>query len=66
VPIEITLGDDGYIAEVTPPHGGGDRWSTSYPMTADELVEALIQRGCHQTDIADALDAADPEWRFRE
>jgi hypothetical protein len=29
---------------------------------ADELIAALRDQGCHQTDIGDAFYAADPEW----
>jgi hypothetical protein len=35
-------------------------------MEIEELISALLARGCHQTDIADAFDEADPEWQFRE
>ena len=31
----------------------------------DALVDALRQRGCHQTDIGDAFYFADPEWLTR-
>ena len=35
-------------------------------MRTDDLVAALRERGCHQTDIGDAFDEADPEWLLRE
>ena len=54
-----------YRANVTPPHCRGEAWSTPEPMTADELVDALRERGCHQTDIGDAFFDADPEWLIR-
>jgi hypothetical protein len=31
-------------------------------MTAYELFSKLLDLGCHQTDIMDSLDAADPNW----
>jgi hypothetical protein len=34
-------------------------------MTVDDLIAALRDLGCHQTDIGDALDQADPEWQLR-
>lgn len=46
---------DGYVAEVTTPHGGGVPWATSAPLGAEELARELTDRGCHLTDVADAL-----------
>ncbi len=60
--IMISRKGDGYVAEVTPPHGGGTPWSTSAPVSARELVQELTRRGCHQTDIGDAFYEADPAW----
>jgi hypothetical protein len=34
-------------------------------MATDELVEALLGLGCHQSDIGDAFYEADPEWQLR-
>jgi hypothetical protein len=31
-------------------------------MSGDELIEASLHLGCHQTDIGDAFEQADPEW----
>jgi len=31
-------------------------------MPARELIAALLERGCHQTDVGDALYAANPNW----
>jgi hypothetical protein len=56
---------DGYLAEVTPPHGGGTAWTTPAPIGAEELVRELTSRGCHRTDIGDALYAADDAWLIR-
>ena len=45
---------------MTPPHGS--EWETVRPLGRDELIAALREQGCHQTDIGDAFYAADPEW----
>ena len=60
--IRITKVDRGYVAEVTPPHGGGAWWSSDDPRSADDLIELLRDRGCHPTDIGDAFYQADPSW----
>lgn len=65
MPIVITRVEDLYEAEVTPPHGGGRYWRSPQPMGIDDLIAALLERGCHQTDIGDALFEADPEWETR-
>jgi len=59
-PIDIAKAGDGYVARVTPPHGS--EWETVRPLPRDELIAALREQGCHQTDIGDAFYAADPEW----
>jgi hypothetical protein len=65
VPIVIRRTGESYVAEVTPPHGEGKPWSSPHPMTRDDLVAALRQIGCHQTDIGDAFFEADPGWLHR-
>lgn len=62
MPIMIEKVGDSYSAEVTPPHGGGVPWSSERPLSRDELIAALVARGCHQTDIGDAFYEADPDW----
>jgi hypothetical protein len=52
----------GYEAIATPPHVSGAAWQSSHPMPVGELIAALLQRGCHQTDIGDAFYAANPNW----
>lgn len=64
--IRIQRVGDAYKAAVRPPHGGGHPWDTPRPLALDDLIEALLARGCHQTDIGDALFEADPEWEFRD
>jgi hypothetical protein len=63
MPIVIERVTDGYIADVTPPHGPGTIWRTSHPLPLDALIRALQAIGCHQTDIGDALYTADPGWQ---
>lgn len=63
--IKITRAGLRYSAHVTPPHGGGVEWVTPEPLDAESLISDLRGRGCHQTDIADALYDADPEWLMR-
>jgi hypothetical protein len=49
-------------AVATPPHITGPAWQSSQPMPARELMAALLERGCHQTDVGDARYAANPNW----
>lgn len=63
--IKIERSSGRYSAVVTPPHGGGIPWATTEPLALEPLITALAQRGCHQTDIGDALYEADPEWLLR-
>lgn len=51
-----------YEAFATPLHTTGPAWHTPQPMPARELIAALRECGCHQTDIGDALHAANPDW----
>ena len=55
-----------YEASVRPPHGRGEPWDSPHPMRVDDLIDALLARGCNQTDIGDAIFEADPEWEFRD
>ena len=50
----------GAIASPSPPHA--DSWRSPRPLTATEVLEELSERGCHSTDITDALSAANPDW----
>lgn len=57
-----------YDAEVSPPNA--DAWHATTPLTPTEVLAELSARGCHSTDITDALDEADaasahrqPSWR---
>ncbi len=37
-------------------------WSTSEPMGRDQLIQELLKRGEHQSDIGAAFYRADPDW----
>jgi hypothetical protein len=65
VAINIRQAGDLYVADVTPPHAQGVRWSSPHPMSRDELVAELLRVGCHQTDIGDAFFDADLGWLDR-
>ena len=65
MPIKINRVGRLYEAEVSPPHGRGQPWRSPRPMEIDDLIAALLERGCHQTDIGDAFHEADPEWETR-
>lgn len=60
--IVVEKTNDGYLAQVTPPHGRGTTWSTVEPIALRPLIDQLRALGCHQTDIGGALYRADPEW----
>lgn len=60
--IRIAIRDGGYVATVTPPHADVHQWQSGAPKTGRELVDALLNLGCHQTDIGDAFYEVDPDW----
>lgn len=41
-------------------------WSTSTPMSKDDLIRELLSLGIHQIDIGDAFYAADPDWLIKK
>lgn len=60
--IEITLDAFGYYhVTVTPPEAA--RWESEGALAATEVMERLHDLGCHQTDVMDALNVANPAWR---
>ena len=59
--IEIHWDGKGYTVEVTPPDA--DPWHSEGVLSASEVIAACSHRGCHSTDITDALDAAGVDWR---
>jgi hypothetical protein len=50
-----------YEVLATPPEVA-EAWSAKVPIGANELISQLYNRGCHTTDIADALNVQDPDW----
>ena len=62
MPIVIRKSGQLYTAEVIPPHGRGIPWVTARPLERSALIQGLRETGCHQTDIGDALNEADPDW----
>ena len=58
------VSEDLYSAELTLPDMKAvkDEWSTSAPLSASELVNELLSKGCHPIDIADAISEQDPKW----
>jgi hypothetical protein len=60
VPIKIRRVRDLYDAEVTTPHGNGVPWRSPHPMRVEAVIGALIECGCHQTDIGDAFTRLTP------
>jgi hypothetical protein len=59
--IHIERAASGYRVTATPPHVAVS-WRSDVPMSARQLIDALQTRGCHQTDIGDALCTANPRW----
>jgi len=59
--IEISKKGSGFVAKVTPPHGINSPWEVAEPLEVDTLVQKLLDIGCHQTDIGDALYGVDPK-----
>jgi hypothetical protein len=60
--IHIRREHEGYMCSITSQDSRRTYWTTSGPMTRDELIKELRNFGWHQTDIGDAFYAADPDW----
>lgn len=63
--IRVTkVADDLYTATLTLPDMPNitEPWSSESPMTGHQLTRALVDKGCHQSDIGTALYVADPQW----
>lgn len=58
--LEVVYESGGYSVTVSPPHA--DSWHSPGLLTATEVLAELSKRGCHSTDITDALYAANPDW----
>ena len=50
-----------YRVWVSPSHSS-EPWQSRGLLTATEVLEELSSRGCHSTDVTDALYAANPHW----
>ncbi|HEX5234863.1 MAG TPA: hypothetical protein VFW25_05980 [Silvibacterium sp.] len=65
MPITVKkISEDRYLAKLTLPDMKAVKaeWSTADPLSADQLVNELLSRGCHPIDIADAMSEQDPKW----
>jgi hypothetical protein len=65
MPIEVRkVADDLYLAKLTLPDVPNvkDAWSTTEPIHGRQLTNELIRRGCHSTDVGDAMNEVDPDW----
>ena len=60
--IKVRRDDGGYSVQVSPPHSTAV-WSSPVPLSPTEVLAELGKRGCHSTDITDALDATGTDWR---
>ena len=60
MPVDVFYQGGGYRVSVSPPHA--EPWASTRLMSATEVLEELSARGCHSTDITDALYAANPGW----
>ncbi len=58
--IDVVYESGGYRVSVSPPHA--ESWHSTGPLTPTQVLEELSDRGCHSTDITDALYAANPDW----
>jgi hypothetical protein len=52
---------DGYVAEVSPPHGDVE-WKTDEPLSQEDLMRQLETLNSHPRDAWDAVDEADQVW----
>jgi len=59
--IAIHWDGTGYAVALSPPHA--EEWRSDRVLSATEVLAACSQRGCHSTDVTDALDAAGADWR---
>jgi hypothetical protein len=50
-----------YVVSATPPHVR-EAWSTTEPLHTDQIIQELLSRGAHQTDVGDAFYEQDRDW----
>lgn len=58
--LDVAYESGGYRVSVSSPHA--EPWQSPRLLTATEVLEELSARGCHSTDITDALYSANPNW----
>ncbi len=65
--MSIQINRSGNKYEATYRKTGDDQivWQSPEPLSRHDLITALRELGCHQTDIGDAFYEADPEWLLR-
>jgi hypothetical protein len=56
------VSEDGYVAEVTPPHADVE-WQTEAPLAEDDLMRHLDALNCHPRDAWDAVHEANQIWQ---
>lgn len=59
--IDVAHEAGSYRVSVSPPHSS-EPWQSRGLLTATEVLEELSARGCHSTDVTDALYTANPQW----
>ena len=64
MPITVQRIGDKYEAHVTP-SDHDEPWRSPHPMSHGGLIAALLEEGCHPTDVADAMHESDREWECR-
>jgi len=52
----------GYSAVVKKLGSNNTEWQSKAPMSSGKLMKTLCDIGCHQIDVVDAFNAADPHW----
>lgn len=55
------IADDLYLVSASPPDADLV-WLPEEPLTGHQVTRGLLERGCHQQDIGDAMNDADPDW----
>ncbi len=55
--IEVIKAGDRYTARVSPPDSK-EEWQTTEALSREDLVDALLEAGCHLVDIFHMIDQA--------
>lgn len=56
--LHVWRAGDGYMAQITPPHTAA-AWTSTEPLSRDELITHADRLGVHLQDVWDAADDAD-------